>query len=108
MKRLKFVDPLPSMILSGVKYTTWRINDEKNIVVGDVLSLCGVDGREFARGKVYSINVTTFGNLSDEDKEGHEPYASEEEMYNWFSGHYGVSVTPNTAVKVIKFKLVKK
>lgn len=107
MKRLKFVEPLPSMILSGVKFTTWRINDEKNIVVGDVLSFCYVDGREFARAKVYSVRETAFGGLNDDDKAGHEPYSSEDAMYKWFSAHYVMQVTPETKLKVIKFKLLK-
>ncbi len=39
MKRLRFSEPLPELILSGRKTVTWRINDEKNIQQGDVLSL---------------------------------------------------------------------
>lgn len=37
IKKLHFAEPLPDLILSGKKDTTWRINDEKNIEVGDTL-----------------------------------------------------------------------
>ena len=55
MKRLKFAEPLLQMILSGQKDTTWRINDDKNITVGDQLSFCYTNGREFARAEVIGV-----------------------------------------------------
>jgi len=49
MKQLKFSEPLSYLILSGKKDITWRINDNKNISVGDLISLCYNDGKEFAK-----------------------------------------------------------
>ncbi len=66
MKRLKFSEPLPEKILSGQKNTTWRINDDKNIMVNDILSLCHKDGTEFAKAKVINVRETTLGDLTDE------------------------------------------
>ena len=87
------------------KDTTWRINDDKHIVKGDMLSLCALDGKEFARAKVLWTRETIFSGLSERDKEGHENFSSDEERYKTYSRYYNLKVTPKTKVKVIKFKL---
>lgn len=107
MKKLKFVDNLPDLILSGKKIVTWRINDEKNISTGDELSLCDLDGNEFAKAKAIDVKETTFENLTEDDKEGHERYSNDEEMYKVFSKLYNMNVTPKTELKIIKFELIK-
>ena len=106
IKRLKFLEPLPELVLRGLKDVTWRVNDDKNIAVGDVLSLCRCDGKEFAKADVVRVKETTFGRLSEEDKKGHEEFSCDAEMYETYSNYYGLRVTPETGVKVIKFKLV--
>jgi hypothetical protein len=106
MKRLKFSELLPVLILSGQKNTTWRINDDKNIEVGDTISLCYNDGREFAKAEVIQVKETTFENLTEEDKKGHEKFSSDEEMYETYSRYYKMEVTPKTKVKIIKFRLL--
>ena len=110
MKRVRFYLPLPDLILSGKKTVTWRVNDEKDIRQGDQLSLCYGDGpkkeQEFAKAEVLLAKETTFGNLSDEDKEEHEKYLSEEEMYRIYSGYYNKEIGPETKLKIIKFKLI--
>lgn len=107
MKRLKFSEPLPKLILSGKKDTTWRINDEKDIVKDDELSLCYNNGKEFARARVIWVSMTTFGNLTEEELKGHENFLSKEEMYKTYSKYYKSHITPETKVKVIKFKILK-
>lgn len=106
MKPLKFAEPLPEKVLSGEKDTTWRIDDEKGITVNDKLSLRYTDGEEFGRAEVLWVKKTTFGRLTEEDREGHESFESEKEMYETYSGYYDVDVGPETEVKVIKFELV--
>ena len=81
MKLLHFSEPLPDIILEGSKDTTWRINDQKDISIDDILSLCHNDGTEFARAKVLWVKETKFGLLTEDDKEGHEKFSSDEEMY---------------------------
>ena len=69
MKSLKFSEPLPRMILAGEKDVTYRINDEKNISVGDKISLLDHDTRkEFAKVRVIGVEEKTFGELAEEDK----------------------------------------
>ena len=106
MNQLRFAEPLPSLVLGGQKNTTWRINDDKDISVNDQLSLCYNDKREFAKAQVIWIKETTFENLTAEDKDGHEKFSSDEEMYKTYSGYYNINVEPKTKVKIIKFKLL--
>jgi hypothetical protein len=106
MKKVKFADPLPNLVLDGSKNTTWRINDSKNITTDDILSLCHNDENEFAKAEVISVRETTFGELTSHDKEGHEKFPSDEEMYKTYSGYYNIQVTPKTNLKVIKFELI--
>jgi hypothetical protein len=105
MKKLRFAEPLPKLVLGGQKDTTWRINDDKEISAGDQLSLCYTDGREFAKAEVIWVKETTFENLTNEDKEGHEKFSSDEEMLQTYSGYYNMKVEPKTKVKIIKFRL---
>lgn len=64
------------------------------------------NGNEFAKAVVISVNETIFQKLSKEDKEGHEKFASDREMYRTYSRYYKTEVGPQTKVKVVKFKLV--
>ncbi|EKE26258.1 MAG: hypothetical protein ACD_4C00354G0004 [uncultured bacterium (gcode 4)] len=107
MKTLKFYHPLPEMILSWKKDITWRIEDEKNIQVWDELSfLSRPELVEFAKAKVLNVNCTKFWELKEEDIEWHEKFESEEEKYKNYSNYYKTEITPNTELKVIKFKLI--
>jgi len=106
MKRLKFSEKLVPLVVGCEKDTTWRINDDKMLGVGDGLSLCYNDGREFGKAVVMWVKETTFESLTDEDKVDHEKFVSSEEMYSTYSEYYGFEVTPKTRLKVVKFKLV--
>lgn len=104
---LKFYEPLPEQILAGEKRTTWRIGDEKGIERGDRLRLLDADdgNAEFARADVVWVKHTTFGALTDEDRRGHESYASEAEMYETYGDYYDIDVGPDTPLKVVRFAL---
>ena len=106
MKKLHFSEPSPRKILEGRKYSTWRIDDEKNIAKGDRLSLCYNDGKEFAKAEVTDIKEKSFEDLTEEDKQGHEKYSSDKEMYKTYSRYYKTNISPETKVKIIKFKLI--
>lgn len=106
IKELKFAEPLPEMVLEGEKDTTWRIDDEREITVDDKLSLQDTDGEEFAKAKVLWTKMTTFDRLTEEDKEGHESFSSQEKMLGTYSNYYDMEVKPETEVKIVKFKLL--
>lgn len=106
MKSLKFSAGLPELILAGKKTSTWRINDEKDIVVGDQLCLCDQVGKEFAQAQVAEVILKKIGDLDGEERCGHEEYSSDQEMYETFSRYYHLPIGPETEVKVIKFVLL--
>ena len=108
MKQLKFAEPLPELVLNGSKTSTWRINDKRGIEKNDQLSLRYDDGREFARAFVIDIKEITFGELSEKDKMGHESFVNDEAMYTTYSRYYNITVTSETNLKIIRFKLVDK
>lgn len=105
MKQLMFADPLPELIIAGKKTVTWRINDKKDINVGGPLSLYRNNGNEFARAEVTHVKETVFGRLTKEDKNGHEKFSSDEEIYQTYSHYYDMTVTPETPLKMIRFSL---
>jgi len=107
MKPLKFAEPLPQKVLSGDKDTTWRIEDEKEITVSDKISLQNTKGEEFGKAKVLWTKNTTFERLSEEDRQGHETFESEEEMLETYSKYYNMKVDSETQLKIIKFELIK-
>ncbi len=107
MMSIKFEDSLIDLILEGMKDTTWRLWDEKDVSPDQEVSLQDTDGNEFARARVLWVKDTTFDRLTEEDKEGHESYESREEMYSTYESYYDRDVESDTEVKIIKFELVK-
>ena len=106
MKLVKFRDYLVPLVLSGQKNSTWRLFDDKNLSVGDDIELreFGKDD-SFASAKIIKVIEKPFGELTDDDKEGHETFSNDEEMYKTYSGYYNTDVTSDTNVKIIWFEL---
>ena len=109
MKRLKFSAGLVAPVLSGQKSSTWRLFDEKNVSVGDeVVFLDASTGNAFATAEITRVTEKKMGALSEEDKAGHEPFSSDAEMYATYSSYYKRLVGPNTLVKIVRFRILKK
>ena len=93
MKTLKFREKLSKLILQKEKNTTWRLFDDKNLSVGDIVSFLVWETKvEFAKAKLTEIKEATFGKLTDKDWEGHEKFLSDEEMYKTYSKYYSRQV----------------
>lgn len=108
MKQLGFVKELIPLVLSGQKYISWRVNDDKDLSANDTIQLVEMITREpFAKAKIISVKNTTFGKLTPDDRDGHEKFTSEKEMLDTYSGYYGQKITADTPLKVIKFKLIQ-
>gem|GEM_PF-1247333 len=108
MKQLGFAEPLVPLVLSGAKTITWRLFDDKNIQVGDELELASSRTRQpFARARVIKVVEKTFRDLDASDKDGHESFTSDEEMYQTYSDYYKTEVTPVTLLKIIHFEINK-
>lgn len=107
MKTIKFREKLSKLILSSDKKVTWRLFDDKDLTAGDVVSFVVWEtGEEFARAKLTETRETTFGNLTDEDWEGHERFDSDKEMYKTYIEYYNRPVDKNSPVKIISFELI--
>ncbi|MFA5926575.1 MAG: ASCH domain-containing protein [Patescibacteria group bacterium] len=107
-KYIKFASKLVPLILSGEKTATWRLWDDKDLREGDELVfLESGQAKPFARAVIATVAAKTFGRLASEDKFGHEDYASDEEMYETYSGYYGKPVDQNTPIKIIRFTVHK-
>ncbi|MFA5157649.1 MAG: ASCH domain-containing protein [Patescibacteria group bacterium] len=107
MKKLKFAANLVDKILSGEKTSTWRLFDDKNLLVGDQLEFTNAEsGEQFAGAKIVEIKEKTFAEIEPNDFETHETYSSPEEMLKTYRGYYGDQVDENTQVKIIKFDLM--
>lgn len=108
-KELKFSSNLVGLILDGSKTATWRIDDDKDITEGDQLNLlerAGEDIKQFATARVLRVIEKPFGSLTYEDKEGHEPFKSDQAMYETFINYYQKPVGPETRVKIAWFELI--
>ena len=107
MKSLKFESHLADRILAGKKTITWRVNDDKNLSCWDeIILIRRPELIQFGKAKILWAKETTFGVLTEEDCEGHEKFASEEEMYKTYSNYFKMEVKPETKLKVVKFKLI--
>lgn len=96
------------MILSGKKNITWRINDDKNTQIGDVISFINWNtGKVFGKGKVTGISEKEMGKITGHDLDGHEEFKNREEMVATYKKYYGNWVNDSTLVKMIKFELLK-
>lgn len=106
MKTLKFTPELAELIRLGHKTSTWRLFDDKDLSEGDALELY-VKGSEkpFARAIIYHVHEKLLGSITTEELEGHEKYASHDEMIAAYRGYYGPEVNGGTVVKIIKFQL---
>lgn len=107
MKSLKFASDLVPLVLSGEKTVTWRLWDDKDIQEGDELSLIKrPEMTEFGKAVVISVYEKEMRDISDKDFDGHEKFASKEEMYKTYSKYYEREVNGSTIVKIVRFRLV--
>jgi uncharacterized LabA/DUF88 family protein len=105
-KTLKFESSLVDLILSGKKDTTWRLFDDKDLRLGDLLNFQVSDtGKDFAKAKIVEVKEKKLGELEEVDYEGHEKYESKDQMLKQYKIYYGNKVDINTVVKIIKFEL---
>lgn len=106
-KKLRFSQDLVPLVLSKEKVSTWRLWDDKNLSEGDLVDFIeyGTD-RHFATAKLTKVIEKPLGKLSEEDKEGHEKFNTDQEMYETYKRYYGKEVTPETQVKIIWFELL--
>jgi ribonuclease HI len=110
MKKLKLEHELATMVLNGEKTTTWRIFDDKDLSVNDrVVLIDKVDPEKPQTWK--NIGVATIkrvvqkrlGDIEGADFDGHEAFASRDEMLATYQKYYGSDVSWETPVKILDF-----
>lgn len=107
MKTVKFKPSLVPSVLSGEKKSTWRLFDDKDLQVGDVLSLINKETLEpFGTARITSVIEKKMKDLQESDFDGHEKYESDEKMYEAYRSYYGDRVTTDSVVKMITFELL--
>jgi ribonuclease HI len=110
MKTLKFDHELAGLILKGEKTSTWRLYDDKDLSVDDVIKVVDkvnpdepTTWQVIGTAKVTEVTEKKLGSVSDEDMAGHEAFDSKEQMLNTYKTYYGERVTFDTPVKIIHF-----
>ncbi len=110
MKSLKVSHDFAKTILSGEATSTWRINDDKDLHVNDVIHLIDkVKPNEpdsyvvIGKAVITSILEKQIGKITQEDMVGSERFISTEELLKTFRGYYGPQVDDQTPMKLIRF-----
>ena len=109
MKKLKFFTNLIPLIVSGEKTVTWRLFDDKDLKSGDeVIFLDSELGQPFAKAVLVEVEEKIFKEVSEEDKDGHEKFKTNEEMLKTYSDYYKTEVSLDTSLKIVRFKILEK
>ena len=107
MKVLKFRDYLVPLVLERKKTSTWRLFDDKSLAADDKIQLYEF-GKDipFGNAKITKVIEKLFADLTVADKEGHEVFSTDDEMYKTYSEYYKTPVGPSTTLKIIWFELI--
>ncbi len=109
MKTIKFSKTHMPSILSGQKTTTWRCFDDKDLRKGDeIVFLDHETKKPFVKAMLTEVKEKTFKELDKKDREGHEEFRDDKEMLKTYSEYYKTEITPETPLKIIKFKILEK
>jgi ribonuclease HI len=110
MKALKFDHKLAKLVRMGQKTTTWRMFDDKDIAVNDVIDLIDKVNpakpqtwQSMGKARVDSVIEKRLGDMTAEDMQQDDEFTSVENMLSRFRGHYGEHVDMRTPIKVIQF-----
>ena len=101
-------------MLAGKKTSTWRLFDDKDLSVNDVVEFIDkVDPnkpqswRAIGTATITSVIEKPMSAIGAQDMDGHDNYASPGEMIETYQGYYGSNVTPDTLVKIVHFSFHK-
>lgn len=110
MKQLKLGHALAQAVLTGEKTSTWRLFDDKDLSVGDRVTLIDkVDPDDPATwspigiASIDEITSKRLGDITDADLRGHERFSSKQAMIAQYQKYYGPQVDEQSVVKIIRF-----
>lgn len=108
-KIIKFRSQLADLVLDGTKTVTWRLFDDKDLRVGDLITLqVWETGKDFAKAVITEVKEKRLRELEEIDYKGHEKFESQKDMLNTYKEYYGDKVNLDTPVKMITFNLKNK
>lgn len=108
-KTLKFSPDLVPLVLDGSKTSTWRLWDDKDLQLGDQITLIKrPELTPFATAEIINILEKPIGKMTEEEKQGHEKFSSDDVMYKTYSNYYQREVKSDTIIKIIFFKLLQR
>ena len=110
MKKLKLHHDLARLVEEGKKTTTWRLFDDKDLSVNDVVELIDkVDPdkpqtwRVIGMATIRKVIEKRLGDVAPEDMSEAQEFVSPEAMLATFRKYYGENVEMGTMVKMIWF-----
>lgn len=110
MKSIKLDHNLAQLVLKGEKTSTWRLFDDKDLSVNDIVKLVDkVDPTRpetwqvIGEARIHTVVQKRLGDIDDSDYDGHERFASKHELLKTYQGYYGSDVNYDTIVKIIRF-----
>jgi len=94
------------MILDGIKTSSLRLFDDKNLTKGDELELINSDtGEAFARVDITEVIEKSLSVITPDDLVGHEPFKDYDDMYQTLKKYYQ-NINHDTLAKIVRFKII--
>jgi len=101
-KTLKFKGHFADAILNQDKITTTRLDDDKNLSVGDIVDMINSEmSSKFATGKITDIKIRTFEQIA---KGAYDVLG----MYKQYGVYYNREINSADPVKVITLEMIEK
>jgi ribonuclease HI len=113
MKTLKFNHADAQLIEAGGKNSTWRLYDDKDLSVDDVLKVIDKveqdkpdSWRVIGEARVEEVIEKKLGSVSPQDIRGHKEFTTKDQMLELYRSYYGMRVTLDTPVKIVYFAFI--
>jgi ribonuclease HI len=110
MKKLKLDHELAELVVRGEKTSTWRLFDDKDLTVNDVVEMIDKvhpdqpqSWQVIGSARINRVIEKQLGDITVEDYDGHEQHESREAMLAAYQSYYGSNVSWDTPVKIIHF-----
>jgi ribonuclease HI len=111
MKKIKLDHESANMVLSGGKTSVWRLYDDKDLTVNDVVELVDkVDPEQpqswkvIGTGRINRIIEKRLGDIQPEDYDGRDSVGeTPRDRLLRYRGYYGEKVSMDTPVKIVHF-----
>jgi ribonuclease HI len=110
VKTLKFNHEDAQAIADGQKTNTWRLYDDKDLSVDDMVKLIDkvkpdqpASWRIIGEAKITEVVEKKLSKVGSSDMDQHHKFASVDEVLETYRGYYGGRVTAETPVKIVHF-----